>query len=359
VRCGTASSGEFGVGKTLTSRSAHGKVKASKIVPPSAVVEAKDLFRKVSVKMKRFNGNISTGQIALHQRPEVFEAIGVNFAANIFNGMIDRLMNVLLLERGIGHRLVRINLRAGLNRAENFLLQGIALDVRNYLRANLARLAVKHSNYRRFVSESVLVFLHALRTRFAAKLLTARFMPVLGIATYKRFIDFYGSIRATQRAAICAGFHRLAYPMQHEPSTLLGNTDASRNFVTGNAILGVGDHPYDHHPLIKSDGRILEDRTYLEGELFLAARAEPYAAGADKRMLLRSTARAGYKSIRPTKIDGVLESTFRVREVNNCFLKRLRRSHGLNASPESLVCQVYYYQSKSRLKIFVSKTLTH
>jgi hypothetical protein len=52
--------------------------------------------RSAAIKMERFDSNVSSLQAALEKRPEVFDAVGVDFSAYIFLIMVDGLVNEIL-----------------------------------------------------------------------------------------------------------------------------------------------------------------------------------------------------------------------------------------------------------------------
>jgi len=54
---------------------------------------------------------------------------------------------------------------------------------------------------------------------------------------------------------------------QHEPRGLLGYTERAREFVAADAVLAVGEQPQSGQPLFQTDGRVLEDGSYLQREL--------------------------------------------------------------------------------------------
>lgn len=113
--------------------------------------------------------------------------------------------------------------------------------------------------------------------------------------------------------------------MQHEPSRLLSDADRTGDLAGANAILAITDHPKGAHPFVESQRRILENRTDFERELLLASLAEPHAAGADERMLLRAATGARNYAIRPAKVERILKAAVRIAEVNNRVLECVRR----------------------------------
>ena len=84
--------------------------------------------------------------------------------------------------------------------------------------------------------------------------------------------------------------------MQHEPGTLLGDSESSRHLVGADAVLGVGQKPHGGQPLLQAERGVLEDRADLHREL--AARmlgvALPQPARVEVVDLPASTGRAGH-----------------------------------------------------------------
>lgn len=63
--------------------------------------------------------------------------------------------------------------------------------------------------------------------------------------------------------------------MKHEPGSLLGNSKSAMNFVAADGILRVDFKPDAYHPLLKTEGRIFENRpdfgTELAARMFRSA----------------------------------------------------------------------------------------
>ena len=57
-----------------------------------AIVVAKHLLIRIAEQMERLHADIRALQFALNQRPEVLQAVGVDVAANVFDGVVDDLM---------------------------------------------------------------------------------------------------------------------------------------------------------------------------------------------------------------------------------------------------------------------------
>ena len=85
------------------------------------------------------NSNVGSAQGALQQRPEVFDALRVDFTANVLFNVIDNFMDVLLRFKAvIAGPPVGVNGRPALDLVEDRILKSLALDVRHDLSANLA-----------------------------------------------------------------------------------------------------------------------------------------------------------------------------------------------------------------------------
>src|SRR5437016_13118851 len=59
--------------------------------------------------MERLHAHIGSVQTALQQTPEVFHAIGVNFAVHIFNGVIDDGVVVVRVQPFIGLKFIAVD----------------------------------------------------------------------------------------------------------------------------------------------------------------------------------------------------------------------------------------------------------
>ena len=343
MRRSTASAGELFVGQPLASNAAHGEMEATEIRPSDPVIETEALFSEVTVKMEWLNSNVGSRKVPLHERPEAFEAVGVNLSANILHGVIDRLVNVVLLKPGVSHGLIGVDPRTWLDGAHNFFLKSLALDVRHYFRPNLAALTVQHADDRSLVREAVLVLLYAWGPHRFVVLGPLALMPVLRIAANERLIHFDRAGTA-QRPLHRVRLHCLTRPVKHEPSGLLSDADGPCDLVAANAVLAVRQHPHDHHPLVEFDGGILKDRSDLEAELLVAAVAHPDPPGLDERVLFRPAARARHQSVRPPEVDRVGKGSIRVGKVNDGILQCFRHVHDSNATPNLPMCQVCYYR---------------
>jgi hypothetical protein len=78
-------------GKTLADDAGDGQAEAF-AVGQLAIIEPEGLFIEVAEQVKRFDRNIGAVQTAFQKRPEIFAAISMDVAANIFDGMVNDFM---------------------------------------------------------------------------------------------------------------------------------------------------------------------------------------------------------------------------------------------------------------------------
>jgi hypothetical protein len=76
--------------------------------------------------------------------------------------------------------------------------------------------------------------------------------------------------------------HGVPDSLKHKPSRLLGDLDVTGDLIGANSVLAVSDKKHGAQPLIEADSGILEDRSDFDRELFLAVKAFPHQARAEK-----------------------------------------------------------------------------
>ena len=290
----------------------HSQFKAALIVKCLAVVVPERLLIEVAKQMKRFDAHISTVDTSLQQRPEVFEAVGVNATVDVLDGVIYDLMRVLPGQSLIGEKEICVEGRTGLNMLLHFGLERILLPVRNDGRDNLTP-ALKNAHDGYLVTGTA--------TSDAA--LALGDVHVASLAADERLIGF--DLTGELDGGIVVERH--ADAVQHEPCRLLSDAECAGNFARADAVLAVAENPVSAHPLIEAQGGVLKDRSDLEGELLFAALAVPDLASLDEGVLLRTAARAANNTVREPQVERVLESTVSVREVDDCLLECVRGFH--------------------------------
>src|SRR5258708_6900131 len=239
----------------MTCHVSHRFLEAKSIVHfLAAVVETKDLLIEVRIKMKRLNRNIRSLQSPLEQAPEIFDALRVYLAAHIFLHVIHRLMDKQTgrIQPFIADVLIGVDARTPTNILQNLILQRLALRIRNDHRPNLAGVSRPHSH-----DNSFLVAVLVSNTTLCMHV--ASFSPDVSL------INLYGVFAVPAEFSL-PGLHHLADAVQHEPSRLLSDPDGTGHLVAGDSVLAVLEHPEGSHPLVESDGAVLEDRPRLEGD---------------------------------------------------------------------------------------------
>jgi hypothetical protein len=190
--------------------------------------------------------------------------------------------------------------------------------VRTTWAANLAHLSVKHSHNDGLADVSAFLLVPQ-----AAILVHVPDSPVDESLIYLCF----AAIAAKVLAPVVVPVQSLSDPLQHEPCRLLSHSKGAVKLPTANPVLAVDQHPNGSHPLIQSQGRVLEDRAYFDRKLLFTGVAEPDTPGLDEGMLLGMAPGTLYFAVRPAQLDRVIKRSVPVVEVNNRFLKRLRRFH--------------------------------
>lgn len=278
-----------------------------------AIVETEHLLINVTEQKKRLNGNVSTAKAALQQRPEVFQSVRMHAALDVLLRVVHNVMDEAIAQLVIAYCIIGVDGRTILNIVQNFILQSLALDVRNHSCADLSQVAVEHSLHDRLSSaHSALLN----QTQLAA------LVHVLGQPADERFIGFHFRSRSAQLRGRpkCPVEQCRPKALQHKPCRFLRNAKRAVNLHAADAVLTIQKHPQRYHPLIHAKPRILKDRIDLERELAITATAEPHVAGLDEVVLVGTATRTMNLAIGPAQLNGVFEGAFRIGEVNNGLL---------------------------------------
>jgi hypothetical protein len=310
---------QFLIREAFASDMLHCQNKPRTIVRQLAKVVAKYLFVQIAEQVKRLNRNIRALQSALEQTPEVFQSIGVNLPVNVRFGMVDNLMlESVILESHVGHERIGVDRTACFDVSANIGLQRELLAIGDGGRANPAA-ALQDAHY------SGLVFYSALGNHSLAPIRVHESRR----ATNKRLIyfDFFTLAAKLNRILFVKGKPNAVH---HVPSRLLRDSQRAAYFVGTDSVLGVHDEPNANHPFIHAERRILKDGSYLDGELLLAALAEPDAARRDKRVLSGITTWTRHLAIRPAQLYGIVERLLWIAEERYGLLQGLRHFEGLS-----------------------------
>ncbi len=75
---------------------AHGQIETVLILESHAVIITKGLLVQISEQMERLDAYVGTFQAAFEKRSKILQAVGMNFAACIFNGVVNNFMLKLI-----------------------------------------------------------------------------------------------------------------------------------------------------------------------------------------------------------------------------------------------------------------------
>ena len=96
---------QHAIGDSSADNASHDGVEPASIVQ-LAFVKSPALFVKVAVKVERRDVYVGSTDHPLDERPEVFEAVGVNAAHDVLDGVIDESVNVPLRDVGVARAAV-------------------------------------------------------------------------------------------------------------------------------------------------------------------------------------------------------------------------------------------------------------
>jgi hypothetical protein len=303
---------------------------SDELVLGGAMIVAEHLFVQIPEEVEWLGADVGAFESALEKTPKVFESVGVNLPVNVAFGVVNDLVDKILVQSLIGKKGIGVDRAASSDVLPNFTLDRVLAPIRNYRCADLAT-AFQDSHDRSFVfgaslgdADSALVFVHE-----ASRTADESFV----------YFDF-----ATD---FPEGFVLQGEPdaMEHEPSRLLGDLESAAHFIGTDSILAVGEHPSRCEPLVEPDGRILKNGADLDGELALGVMsgALPDTPRSAERDLLGAASRAG-DTLGPAPRNKVIEAVIWIREVKNRFLQALGFAHGLGL-----------HESNSTLKPWMSQ----
>src|ERR1700722_14225902 len=267
--------------------------------------------------MERFNAHIGSANPSLQQAPEILKAIGMNLTVDIFDSVIDHLMSIIGCKAVVGQQEVGIERGASFDMLADFRLQDGLLTARYYDSANLSA-ALQYSHDRNLVFGS---------GASNAALALAE-VHVAGLAADEGFVYFNTKAAGAAHLQDGAALHRLANPVEHEPSGFLSDTQRAGDLARANAVLCAADQPASGEPLIKSQRGVLKDGAHLRSEL-------PLGVGtlALPLFLIRQPSHIGAATggasdpIGPAVSDHIADAVIGIGEVNHCFLEGAWRFH--------------------------------
>jgi hypothetical protein len=277
-----------------------------------AFVESERLLIEVSEQVKRLNADIGSSDSPLQQGPEVFKSVGVDMASGVAHGMIYHVVNVIVSQSLVGLQRVGVNLRAFGNVLANVCLKlrsACALDnLQDNARLALGRCTLQQSHHGSHGDGA------------GASDLPLTFVHVAGFAADESFIDFDVASKPTDRTVLNGETN----PVQHEPRSLLSDTESTAKLARTDSVLGVDDHPECGKPLVEAERTLLEYGSNLCGVLALAITASPQPARGHKDRVGRVAPRAVRLAVRPAYRRHKLQRPVVVGEEFDCVLQCLR-----------------------------------
>ena len=269
--------------------------------------------------MKRFDTHVGSGNASLQQRPEIFEAVGMNASIDVLDGVIDNRMGVVSTESLIGHESVGVECRASFDVLLDLGLQMGFLPVWDDDRAYFAA-ALKDAHNRNFVLTA---------SSGDAPLADAQ-VHVAGLTSDESLIRFHFAATAVAHLHHGAALHSQPDAVKHEPCGFLGHAKRPGKLARANAILSGGDNPNRWKPLFETKRGILKYGSDLSGELTLGVNtlALPFLLHLQERRIGTSAGRAD-NAVRPAMGNHVGDAVIGVCEVDDGFLKSARAAHEL------------------------------
>ena len=262
--------------------------------------------------MKRLNGNVRALEAALQQAPKILKAVRVDVAFNVFYGMVNYLVDVLI-KSAIRAKIIGYQFRARCYVLSDRFVNDMLATARDYFNLDRAAVSFEQSHNGDLADKA----------RLGSDLLRSLVLVhESGSAADERLIRFNLRARAAQLLK-GSGLHRESDSVHQEPSRLLGYAKTAMDFIRTDSVLRADDHPDGSQPLVEADRRIFHDRSELDREHLFAlfVLALPCSAGRYIGILVRATARAT-DTIRPAQRDHKVERVVRVVEINDCLLKR-------------------------------------
>ena len=294
------------------------------------IVVAEHLLVEVAEKMEWFGADIGAFETALEETPKVFQSVGVDLPINVTFGMVNDLMNKILVQSLIREQRIGVDRTTSRNVVSDFALDRVFAPIRNDGRTDFAA-TFQDSHDRSFVlsaslgdADAALVLVHE-----ASR------------ATDEGFV-YFNFATDFPEGLILQGE---ANPVEHEPCGLLGYLESASHFVGTDSVFAVSEHPSSGEPFVETDRGILKDGPNFDGELALGmvSGALPDATRSAERDLFGAASRAG-DTFGPAPRNEVIEAVVGVREVQDCFLQALGFAHGLGL-----------HESNSTLKLWMSQ----
>lgn len=253
--------------------------------------------------MERLATDIGALDRPFEERPEILQAIRMNRAVNVPLRVVNYLMLVMAIHAVVGAQLIGVQRSAALNVFADGAMDVPFAAMSDRLSTNLAGFAFQESEHDGLTENPTTVNL---------------LFPLVGVhiaggATDEGFIGFHRACHFVDAALVL----RVSNAVEHEPCRLLSDLQRSGDFVRGNTVLAVRQHPHRAEPFVQANGAILEDRTDLDRELLPATKARPHQPRLEKRQFL-ALASGAFWPIRPFGLGNGFQADHGVRKIPDC-----------------------------------------
>lgn len=297
------------IGKAATDHTLHNFLKSSPVVE-LPIVEPPLLFNRVALQVEVGNPRPSPLDRSLEQRPEVLDSVDVDRSANIFLGMIDSRMDESTCKARVAAVLIGVDFGTELDVLADVGSQRRAVNVR-YNPSLDATLSIPVTALQHALNDSLV---HAATS--SDFLLSNVLVHILGNTTDKSFVGF--NLPAAFEVLERAGLHGFTDSVKHEPCGFLSDSECPMEFVTADAVLGVGNAPHGDEPFIESEWRRFKNGADFVGKLFLArfgVAAEHSRSSSDFSDTFTSAFRTSNLAVRPLDLTHVLVADREIGEV--------------------------------------------
>src|ERR1019366_5118526 len=273
------------------------------------MVVAEHLLVKVAKQMEWFDTDVGSSDAALEQAPEVFESVGVNLAINVFLGMVNYLVGVVLSQPVVRLERIGVESSASFDVLFDSCMESAFLPICDYYGTNLS------ATFQCAEHDGLVFSTSASNTPLAfVEVHVASLAPDEGFVN----LDF-----ASEFATAVLILHDETDAVKHEPRRLLSNLHVLGNLVTADAVLAVSDEPSCCEPLVQRDCRIFHHSSDLDRKLALQMMTctLPHAAGGIELHALRAASWTSDYAVRPTADGEIVNAVIGIREVQDCFLE--------------------------------------
>lgn len=220
----------------------------------AAVAEPPRKLGKVAVKMLDGDMMESAHNAALEQRPEGLHCVGVGFAFNHADAMVDGLVEQLALENTVAPELVAVDNLDGIlvHGASDEVSDGFGLEVGDHHALHFARPGLGA-----FYDADDLCLL-------------AVFAGSAGLVIFAAQVGVVGFQDAAQLVLYIGVLHGVADAMAQVPRGLIGHVQMPHELVGTDALLALTDEVDCQQPLAQRQVGAVHDRVRGDRELILA-----------------------------------------------------------------------------------------